>query len=143
MSRTLYVETSALLRALLEGERSIEAVLVDPDTTLVASILSVVEAHRAIARGAREGRLSPSEARAAERGLAAFETATDFRQMDGAVVHAARQGFPVEPVRTLDAIHLATVWLFRATRRDLVLLSCDGRVRRNAEAWGVPVLPSA
>ncbi len=53
----------------------------------------------------------------------------------------AGQAFPKEPVRALDAIHLATALLVGAEQPDLVMLSLDPRVRRNAEALGFRVLP--
>ncbi len=56
---------------------------------------------------------------------------------------AARAGasFPVEPVRTRDAIHLASALLLRESLPDLTVLSTDDRVRRNCGLLGVPVLP--
>jgi predicted nucleic acid-binding protein len=143
MSRTLYVETSALLRALLEHDGSIDAILAEPAAALVTSALTLLEGHRAITRSRRDGRISLTGAREAERRLAAFERAADIREIDAEVLHLARQDLPAEPVRTLDAIHLATLRLFDASEDALALLSCDDRVRRNAEAWGLPVLPRA
>jgi len=49
--------------------------------------------------------------------------------------------FPVEPIRTLDAIHLASAILARAAVPDLALLSLDERVRANGRALGFTVLP--
>ena len=53
------------------------------------------------------------------------------------VLARAGRAFPVEPVRTLDAIHLATALEFVATYPDLRILSFDERVRSNAEALGI------
>jgi len=53
------------------------------------------------------------------------------------VLARASRPFPVEPVRTLDAIHLATALEFTAAFPDLRLVSCDSRVRENAEALGI------
>jgi hypothetical protein len=51
--------------------------------------------------------------------------------------HAGR-AFPVEPVRTLDAIHLATAAaLVEPTM--VIVVSRDSRVRDNAAALGHPV----
>jgi hypothetical protein len=45
--------------------------------------------------------------------------------------------FPVEPVRTLDAIHLATVLIFMRVFPDLQLLSFDDRILENAQPLGI------
>lgn len=49
--------------------------------------------------------------------------------------------FPVEPIRALDAIHLASAIVARDVWRDLAVLSLDERVRVNAVRFGLPVLP--
>ena len=53
----------------------------------------------------------------------------------------ARRPFPAEPVRTLDAIHLATATLARSLVPDLALLSLDGRIRASAAQMGFGILP--
>ncbi len=53
----------------------------------------------------------------------------------------ARRPFPFEPVRALDAIHLAAAATARREIPDLKVLSLDQRVRRNAEALGFAVVP--
>ena len=50
--------------------------------------------------------------------------------------------FPSEPIRSLDAIHLATAVLARSLVPDLTVLSLDERVRRSAEQMGFRVLPA-
>jgi predicted nucleic acid-binding protein len=52
-----------------------------------------------------------------------------------------RRPFPEEPIRTLDAIHLATALLAKSLVPDLALLSLDERVRRSATQLGLTVLP--
>ena len=51
--------------------------------------------------------------------------------------------FPAEPVRSLDAIHLASALVARDVWKEIALLSFDDRVRRNALALGFSVLPAA
>jgi hypothetical protein len=58
------------------------------------------------------------------------------------VLEAAKRPFPNEPVRTLDAIHLASALLARSAISGLALLSLDLRVRAAAAALGFKVLPS-
>lgn len=49
--------------------------------------------------------------------------------------------FPVEPVRVLDAVHLASIERLASALPNLVVISIDDRVRRNAEAFGLEVRP--
>ena len=51
------------------------------------------------------------------------------------------QTFPQEPVRSLDALHLATA-LLHANRLDApVVLSVDQQIRANASAVNLTVAP--
>ena len=54
----------------------------------------------------------------------------------------SRRTFPEEPVRTADAIHLSTLLAARSLVTELALLSMDERMRRNAAALGINVLPA-
>jgi len=53
----------------------------------------------------------------------------------------SRRPFPKEPVRTLDAIHLATALLGQSLVPDLELLSLDDRVRGPAAVMGLRLMP--
>jgi len=134
-----YVETSALLRALLEGDAALRPAL--SGEGLVTSSLTFLEAARAVARARRERRLAPHAAREAERQLAAFERACDLVAVDDEVLRRARAGLPVEPVRSLDAIHLASIRVLDEELGGLTVVSCDDRVRRNAGALGFALVP--
>ena len=59
----------------------------------------------------------------------------------GVVLERARRGFPREPVRTLDAIHLATAVQFQEAIPDLAVASLDERIRYNAQALAMTVVP--
>ena len=54
------------------------------------------------------------------------------------LAHAGRS-FPVEPVRTLDAIHLATAEALGDPPALLTIVTRDHRIRDNASAFGHPV----
>lgn len=138
MTRRLYVETSAVLRALLEGDERLRAAL--SGEGLFTSALTFVEAGRAVARARREGRLDAAGAREAERQLAAFERACDVLALDDEVLRRAREPLPVEPVRTLDALHLASLRVLDEALGGFEVASCDDRVRRNAAALGFEVV---
>jgi hypothetical protein len=56
-----------------------------------------------------------------------------------AVLTRAGRPFPVEPIRTLDAIHLATAELLGEAPQLVTIVTRDARVRDNARALGYAV----
>ncbi len=62
--------------------------------------------------------------------------------VDDAVWARCARPFPVEPVRTLDAVHLATMERLTGIIDHLIVLSVDSRVRSNAVALRYAVLPA-
>ena len=62
-------------------------------------------------------------------------------RMDDEMLERARRPFPLEPVRTLDAIHLATCLLAQSLVTDVRLLSLDNRIRGSARSLGISLLP--
>jgi hypothetical protein len=137
----LYVETSAALRILLEGDRALGAALGAADR-LVTSELTLVEADRSLRRARRDGRLGARELARANRWLAAFARSSDLLALDAEVLDGARRDFPVEPVRALDALHLASILVWEAEVGSAIVVSCDQRVRDNAIELGFEVLPA-
>jgi hypothetical protein len=59
--------------------------------------------------------------------------------VDRAVLDRVRRPFPVEPIRTLDAIHLATVELLGEAPQLITVVTRDERVGENARALGFAV----
>lgn len=57
------------------------------------------------------------------------------------ILSRARQPFPGEPIRSLDAIHLASVLVAAGSLPDVGLLSLDRRVRTAGTRLGLPVVP--
>ncbi len=55
------------------------------------------------------------------------------------VLVRAGRPYPVEPVRTLDAIHLATAGEIGEPPQLVTLVTRDDRVRSNGQALGHPV----
>lgn len=47
-----------------------------------------------------------------------------------------RRPFPVEPIRTLDAVHLATLELLGEAPQVVTVVTRDDRVRSNARLLG-------
>jgi hypothetical protein len=56
------------------------------------------------------------------------------------VLMRAGRPFPIEPIRTLDAIHLATLELLGETPQLVTVITRDDRVARNARALGYAVV---
>ena len=57
------------------------------------------------------------------------------------IVERARQPFPGEPIRTPDAIHLASALVARTAIVGLALLSLDDRVRKAGKKLGLDIIP--
>ena len=137
-TKVRYIESSALVAALLE--RDAAAVKKAPrGTQQVTSALTLAEAGRAVIRARATGRLAAEEAQAAVRALRTFERRCFILDVDRAVLDRVRRPFPVEPIRTLDAVHLATAELLGEPPPLVTLVTRDGRVRENAEALGYTV----
>ena len=62
-------------------------------------------------------------------------------RLEGEMIERARRPFPIEPIRSLDALQLATALLVRSLVPDLRLLTLDRRVRDNGTALGFELLP--
>ena len=134
----VYAESSAVLAWLLgePGSDAAAAALAGADN-VVASSLTELECRRALARGAAAGRLTDMERRAALQLLQDAVRQWTVMAMDGPVLERAGRAFPIEPVRTLDAIHLAAALAFRDELGDVTLLSHDERIRANAVELGL------
>ena len=57
------------------------------------------------------------------------------------IVDRARLAFPVEPIRTLDALHLSSALLASSAVDEFALLTLDERIRKNAVQLGLSVRP--
>lgn len=133
-----YVESSALVAALLEHDTAVTRKALR-GTQQVTSALTLAEAGRAIIRARAAGRLTAAEEQAAVRALRTFERRCFILDVDRAVLDRVRRPFPVEPVRTLDAVHLATAELLGEAPPLVTIVTRDDRVRKNAEALGYTV----
>ena len=137
-ARVRYVESSALVAALLERDTTVMKRLA-PGTEQVTSALTLAEAGRAIVRARATGRLTADKEQAAVRALRTFERRCFILDVDRAVLDRVRRPFPVEPIRTLDAVHLATAELLGEPPPLMVIVTRDVRVRENAQALGYAV----
>jgi predicted nucleic acid-binding protein len=139
---TLYAESSAVLAWLLGEPAGADArdALASADLVLTSE-LTLVECDRVLIRAVALGELS--EVDAADRHADLNEAAVHWTILrPGAeVMSRARQRYPAEPVRTLDALHLASALLGRSAVSDTVVLSYDDAIRTNARALGFALRP--
>ena len=105
----------------------------------VTSALTLAETARAIVRARVSGRLTPEQERASVRALRRFERRCYVVAVTDAVLARVRRPFPIEPIRTLDAVHLATAELLGELPPLMTIVTRDSRVRENAEALGYAV----
>jgi len=133
-----YIESSALLSALLERDSAARKA-VRAQGGRVTSALTLAEAARAIVRARVSGRLTLAKARAAIQALRVFEKRCYVVSVTDSVLARAGQPFPIEPIRTLDAVHLATAELLGEPPQLVTIVTRDRRVRENAEALGYSV----
>jgi predicted nucleic acid-binding protein len=134
---TVYAETSAVLRWLFaeEGGEGLRDVLAAAEK-VAASRLTLIETRRVVRRAEREGRITAAQAADI---LAVFAQAAStwaILEISEEIARRAEDGFPNEPVRTLDAIHLASALFLRQSFPDLVVVSVDERLRANAALLG-------
>jgi predicted nucleic acid-binding protein len=134
VSRCIYLDTSAVLRAILENGTSpeIEA-RIAAAPALVTSRLSLVESARAVHRLRQLGRLSEAKLADAERDIRAVWARCELWELTPSVCEMARQVVPAKPLRTLDSLHLATFVLAREKIEGLELVTVDDRLQAALE----------
>ena len=140
----MYAESSAVLAWLLgEPSQAVVLHLLRDAERVVSSSLTGVECARGLARARASDRLSVTDELAALRLLDVAEATWDVHDLSGHVIVRARGAFPAEPIRTLDALHLATALVFQEALGSVVLLSFDDRIRLNASALGLQLAPAS
>ena len=139
----LYAESSAVLAWLLKenAEATIYDLLANAET-VTACDLTLIECDRTIWRSAALGSLDGGDVDVVRNRLASVAQYWTVLPFSAEIVERARRRFPHEPIRTLDALHVASALHARLAFPDLAMLSLDERVRRVAGSLGLPVLPS-
>jgi predicted nucleic acid-binding protein len=133
-----YVESSALVAALLEHDAAALTSIQTSGRT-VTSALTIAESARAILRARAAGRLTADEERAAVRALRRFERRCYLVAITEGVLARVGRPFPVEPIRTLDAVHLATTEMLGEPPALISIVTRDMRIRENARALGYAI----
>ena len=138
----LYAESSAVLAWLLDESTAPDIRrLLNEAEIIVASDLTLIECNRVLLRTVALKEMTEAEAADRRAHLAAAAAHWQILRIAAEIVERARQPFPGEPIRTLDAIHLASLLTGRSAIRGLALLSLDERVRQAAKGLGVEVIP--
>lgn len=137
--KVVYAETSAVLGWLL-GEESLPqpAAVIDSAERVVTSALTLLEASRGILRAATEGRVSAADASRLRGLLARAASGWDLMEITADIRTRAAEAFPVEPVRTLDAVHLSTMLDFVRIFPEMSIVSFDARILANLGPLGLP-----
>lgn len=137
------MESSAIVAWLLgEPDSAMVGAALDGSDEVITSDVTLVECDRGLIRARLDRRLRESDATALRR---QFQSATNnwtLIRIGPPIIERARQPFPGDPIRTLDALHLATALAAAETAGDLAVLSLDRRVRGAARALGLDVVPA-
>ena len=110
---------------------------------VVASDLTLIECDRVILRAAALKQVTEGEAADCRARLVDAAATWYVMRVSPDVVERARLPFPFEPVRSLDAIHLASALVARAGFAGLEILTLDERIRGAARALGLATQPSS
>jgi len=138
----VYAESSAVLAWLLGEDQGPRVRQILADASLVlASDLTLVECDRVLIRAAALGELTEGDAATRRAHLTTAAAHWHLLRVGSEVVDRARQPFPGEPIRTLDALHLASALVARAAVPDVEVLTLDDRIRAAATRIGLPTIP--
>lgn len=131
-----YVDTSTLLKRLLdeEGSSRADVIWASADVLASASFL-VVEARAVLAAAHRGGRLTAAQLRSAKADLADLLDEVTFIDLSDELIDHAADLAETEALRGHDAMHLAAAMVVEAT----VLTSADDQLCDAAERRGMRV----
>jgi predicted nucleic acid-binding protein len=127
----IYLDTSAVLAELLAEDQKPDPLIWNEP--LVSSRLLEYEVWTRI----NAKQLGEPHEQAARTLLSSIS----FLELSPSVLRRALDPFPV-PVRTLDALHLASIQYMRERNLKLSLLTFDNRMLRAARRLGIPTVPS-
>lgn len=130
-----YIETSALLAARVEHDIEASAA-VRGEGRRVMSALTGAEAARRFVRSGAVGEMTALQVRSALTWLRRFEGRCHVVPVTPAILARLRRRYAVEPVRTLDAIHLATIESLDEDPLNVAVVTRDRRIAENARAMG-------
>jgi predicted nucleic acid-binding protein len=136
--KVVYAETSAVLAWLLGDELRLRArSVIDSTDQVVTSVLTLLEGTRGILRAVNERHVTSAEASRISKLLAQTINGWQLLEITPDIRIRAGEPFPIEPVRTLDAIHLATALHFAGVFPGLPVLTFDERILANLKPLGL------
>ncbi len=131
-----YVDTSTLLKLIIEEPGSDEAAALWDQSDVLASVrILYAEARAALAAARRSGRLAPGQHRQALKALEDLWSQVSIVEVDGDLVQAAAELAERHGLRGYDAVHLAAALLVGAD----VFTSADRLLCNAARAEGFHV----
>lgn len=133
-----YIESSALVAAMLERDAAARG-SIRARGQRVISALTIAEGKRALVRAQLTSRITMQQYRAVLQTLQRFARRCHIVSVTESILARAARPFPVEPIRTLDGIHLATVEALGEPRALVTVVTRDLRVGENAAALGYAV----
>jgi len=139
---TVYVESSAVLAWLLDqpvGWLAFDAIR--SADRVIASDLTLVECDRVLRKSVAIGEMDATRGDALRAELVSAAAGWDIVSIGPEIVARARESYPDDRIRTLDAIHLATAVTTRSSVGELAIVTLDDRIRSNADRLGFRVLP--
>ena len=138
----LYVDSSAALSWLLdEVEAAAAGAALNGADRIATSALTLLECSRGLTRARTVGRITRERELSLQHTLNVAALNWDVLDITEDVLANARTEFPVEPVRSQDAIQLATAVQLQRELGDISMLCFDKRLSANALALGITVLP--
>jgi hypothetical protein len=130
-----YLDSSVLLRHILLGDSSIYHVL--SYDQIISSELIEIESKRVIHRYRIEGDIDDEGFITAQERLHNVLAGISLIALSSVVKKRAMEAFPVH-VKTLDALHIASVLVFTEAQNDknVIIFSFDSGMNRCAKALG-------
>lgn len=136
--KAVYLESSAAVAWLFDETAASDVIrAMDEAGIVVTSQLTIVEIERALHRVVALRLVKDASAQKLRGLLARQRKKWITMAVTDSILTRAGSAFPIEPVKALDAIHLATALAFAAEFPDLGMLALDRRVSRNATALGL------
>lgn len=139
----IYAESSAVLAWLLgEGASPRVRDVLAASSVVLVSDLTLIECDRVLIRAVALGEISEADAADRRAQLNAAAAHWHVLRLSADIAERARRPFPGEPIRTLDAIHLASALAARSAIAGVKLLSLDDRIREAGRRLGLQLQPA-
>lgn len=136
----IYAESSAVLRWLLNASRGDEVhAALSGATAVFASRLTLIETRRGLLRAVANREITEEVSHRAAALLATAVASWSIVEMVPEIGERAARPFPQEPIRSLDALHLATALYLLPEIGPVAILSTDHRILENAPLLGLPL----